>query len=201
MTPDTNPRAVARLDHFRRGVWLQVQDAALLASASLINNAALVGRIGPLDPADLADIARTLRVDLEAPMLLTAVFLTATRHWDMPKKILNISSGLGRRAMAGSALYCAAKAGMDHYSRCVALDEARQPRPVRIVSLAPGVIDTDMQSDLRAADPGNFPERANFVQLKDKGMLTSPTDAAQRVLAYLARADFGTQPVADVRDA
>lgn len=180
--------------------WLQAQDPSRLASATLINNAAVVGRVGPLDPVDLPGIASTLRVDLEAPMVLAAVFLSATRSWDMPKKILNISSGLGRRAMAGSALYCAAKAGMDHYSRCVALDEAHQPRPVRIVSLAPGVIDTDMQSDLRAADPGHFPERANFVQLKENGMLTSPRDAAQRVLAYLARADFGAQPVADVRD-
>ena len=181
--------------------WLQAQDPLQLASVTLINNAALVGRIGPLDPADLADIATTLRVDLEAPMQLSAVFLTATRGWTAPRKILNISSGLGRRAMAGSALYCAAKAGMDHYSRCVALDEARQANGARIVSLAPGVIDTDMQSELRASDPGNFPEHANFVQLKENGMLTSPADAAQRVLAYLARTDFGAQPVADVRDA
>ena len=181
--------------------WLQAQDPLQLVGATLINNAARVGRIGPLEPADLADIATTLRVDLEAPMQLSAVFLTATRGWAMPRKILNISSGLGRRAMAGSALYCAAKAGMDHYSRCVALDEARQANGVRIVSLAPGVIDTDMQSDLRASDPGNFPEHANFVQLKENGLLTSPADAAQRVLAYLARTDFGAQPVADVRDA
>ena len=181
--------------------WLKTQDAAPLASATLINNAALVGRVGPLDPADLADVASTLRVDLEAPMLLTAVFLTATRHWAMPKKILNISSGLGRRAMAGASLYCAAKAGMDHYSRCVALDESRQAHAVCIVSLAPGVIDTDMQSDLRASDPARFPDRANFVQLKETGTLASPETAARRVLAYLARPDFGEQPVADVRDA
>jgi benzil reductase ((S)-benzoin forming) len=180
--------------------WLQAQDPSTLAGATLINNAALVGRIGPLDPADMADITTTLRVDLEAPIQLTAVFLTATRGWTLPRKILNISSGLGRRAMAGSALYCAAKAGLDHYTRCVALDEARLAHGARIVSLAPGVIDTDMQSDLRASDPHSFPDHASFVQLKEQGALTSPADAARRVLAYLARHDFGAQPVADVRD-
>ena len=181
--------------------WLLVQDVARLASATLINNAGMVGRLGPLDPALPADVATTLRVDLEAPMQLTAAFLTATRGWALPKKILNISSGLGRRAMAGAALYCAAKAGMDHFSRCVALDEARQTHGARIVSLAPGVIDTDMQTDLRAGDPAQFPDRAGFVQLKEPGMLTSPDDAAARLLAYLARPDFGAQTVADVRDA
>ena len=180
--------------------WLNEQTLDHLASATLINNAGIVGRIGPLHPLDTASIATTLRVDLEAPMLLTAAFLTATRTWAVPRKILNISSGLGRNAMAGSALYCAAKAGMDHFSRCVALDEAANANGARIVSIAPGVIDTDMQADLRAGDPAGFPGLATFINLKETGALTSPADAATRLLAYLARPDFGSKPVADVRD-
>jgi NAD(P)-dependent dehydrogenase (short-subunit alcohol dehydrogenase family) len=103
--------------------------------------------------------------------------------------------------MAGSSMYCASKAGMDHYSRCVALEEAHLPNGARIVSLAPGVIDTDMQSDLRAGDQSQFPERENFVNLKTAGALASPDEAAARILAYLKRPDFGQQPVADSRDA
>jgi hypothetical protein len=38
------------------------------------------------------------------------------------------------------------------------------------------------------------------VGLKEKGILSSPEDAAARVLAYLNRADFGSNVVADVRD-
>jgi hypothetical protein len=40
----------------------------------------------------------------------------------------------------------------------------------------------------------------NFIGLKDKGLLSSPTDAARQVLGYLGRPDFGANPVADVRD-
>lgn len=181
--------------------WLDGLDGAAFASATLINNAGVVDPIGPLDAADPQAMARLLRVDLEAPMQLCAAFLATTRHWKTPRKILNISSGLGRRAMAGSALYCAAKAGMDHFSRCVALDEARQAQPVRIASLAPGVIDTDMQAALRAGDPGAFPDRDNFVRLKETRALASPAQAAAQVLAFLARDDFGRTVVADVRDA
>ena len=181
--------------------WLQQIDPSQLASATLINNAGVIGHLGPLTPQNDLLLQQTLAINLEAPMQLTAAFLTATRAWPVSKKILNISSGLGRRAMAGSSMYCASKAGMDHYSRCVALEEADLPHGVRIVSLAPGVIDTDMQSDLRAGDEHQFPARENFVKLKATGALSSPDEAAARVLAYLHRPDFGQHPVADSRDA
>lgn len=181
--------------------WLQQQEPAQLASACLINNAGVIGHLGPLTPQNDQVLHTTLAINLEAPMQLTAAFLSATSAWAVPKKIVNISSGLGRRAMAGSSMYCASKAGLDHYSRCVALEEATLPHGARIVSLAPGVIDTDMQSDLRAGDKNQFPERDNFVNLKQSGALSTPEQAAARVLAYLDRADFGNQVVADSRDA
>ncbi len=185
----------------RLHAWLAGQDVETCASVNLINNAGVIGQLGPLESGLPHDMAQTLQIDLLAPIQLTSAFLAATRSWTMPRRILNISSGLGRRAMAGSALYCAAKAGMDHFSRCVALDEARQTHPVRIVSLAPGVIDTDMQSALRAGDPAAFPDRDSFVQLQLSNALISPAEAARRVLAYLARVDFGNTVIADVRDA
>lgn len=179
--------------------WLGSRPHARYASATLINNAGVIPSIVPLAQADADDLARALRVGLEAPMLLSAAFLGATESWPLPRKILNISSGLGRRAMASQAAYCAAKAGMDHFTRCLALEEARQPNGAKVCSLAPGVIDTDMQVQLRSADAAAFPDQGNFAQLKSGGLLTSPEAAATRVLAYLARPDFGTEPVADVR--
>ena len=134
-------------------------------------------------------------------MLLTAAFLQATQAFGVPRKVLNISSGLGRRPMASQAAYCAAKAGMDHFTRCVALDEALQTNGAKVSSLAPGVIDTDMQTQLRDAKPRDFPDRAGFENLKQSGQLMSAQEAAKRVLAWLERPDFGQNPVADVRDA
>jgi NAD(P)-dependent dehydrogenase (short-subunit alcohol dehydrogenase family) len=185
----------------RLRAWLAAQPAGRFASATLINNAGVIPRITPLSDSDPADLAHALRVGLEAPMQLTAAFLGATGGWTVPRKVLNISSGLGRRAMASQAAYCAAKAGMDHFTRCVALDEAAKPHGAQVCSLAPGVIDTDMQIQLRGADPAAFPDVQNFANLKTGGMLTSPAEAAARVLAWLQRPDFGTNPVADVREA
>ncbi len=183
----------------RLEVWLQGQDAARFARATLINNAGIIGRVGPIDTADADTLAAVLRINLEAPLLLTAAFLLATRGWAAQRRVLHISSGAGRRPIAGWAAYCAAKAGLDHATRTMALDEARRPNPARICSLAPGVIDTEMQGELRAAEASGFPDQQQFVTLKQSGRLASPEAAAARVLAYLNRNDFGAEPVADAR--
>jgi sepiapterin reductase len=188
--------AAARLES-----WLHAQPRDRFATATLINNAGLLGTVGPIDQSDAQTLAAVVRVGLEAPLVLTSAFLRATRAWRAQRRVLNVSSGAGRRPIAGWAAYCAAKAGLDHFSRVTALDEQRLPNPARIVSLAPGVIDTDMQAQLRASDPAGFPDIEQFKQLKAGGQLATPEAAAARVLAYLARPDFGANPVADVRDA
>ncbi len=179
--------------------WLGEQNGAAYTSATLINNAGVIPRIGPLQNADAADLAHALRVGLEAPLLLCAAFLNATQGWPSLRRVLNISSGLGRRPMASQSAYCAAKAGMDHFTRCLALEEAAKPHGAKVCSLAPGVIDTGMQVQLRGADAAAFPDRDRFTQLHSMGHLSSPEDAARQVLTYLNRVDFGSETIADVR--
>jgi len=181
--------------------WLAALDPRAVSAVNLINNAGVVSTPGPLAHGDSSELSNALRVGLEAPLLLTAAFLRATGGWTVPRKVVLVSSGLGRRAMAGSASYCAAKAGMDHLARAVALEEATQAHGARIVSLAPGVIDTEMQGRLRAADPALFPEHGLFVGLKNEGKLDSPASAAAKLIRFLDRSDFGADPIGDVRDA
>lgn len=178
----------------RLQAWLRAH--AGWQSATLINNAALLSAPGPLAASDLGELSAALRVGLEAPTLLSRVFLAETTGVPQ-RRILNISSGLGRRAMAGSASYCAVKAGLDHLSRALALEEPG----VGIVSLAPGVIDTDMQIQLRGADPARFPEQTRFQGLKDGGQLQTAEATAAAILSFCMRPDFGKTVVADIRDA
>ena len=188
--------------------WLQKPGFAnRFGSATLINNAAALPAIAPLWQTGGDDISRVVRVGLEAPLHLSAAFLQATRGWTgadgnpTQRKLLNISSGLGRRPMASQALYCAVKSGIDHFTRCLALEEALVPNGAKVCALAPGVIDTDMQTQLRSADAASFPDRANFVDLKANAQLLTATACAQKVLVLLHSANFGSNPVADIRDA
>lgn len=184
--------------------WLHSLHAPALASATLINNAGLMPRIGPLQDCPPDELTRAMRVNLETPMHLCAAFLRATQTWcdhgwDGPRKVLNVSSGLGRRAAAGQAIYCAAKAGLDHYTRCTALDEARRPNGARIEALAPGIVDTDMQTQMRQALPDAFPDAPRYQALHETGQLTPASMTAQQVLQHLNRADFGHEAVTDIR--
>lgn len=183
----------------RLDTWLQEVNPAGWSSATLINNACVIPPLVPLDASQAHSISTALRVGLEAPLLLCSAFLKGTAHWKLPRRILNISSGLGSRPMASSATYCAAKAGMDHFTRCLALEQTALKNGAKVCSLAPGVIDTDMQIQLRQSDPTLFPDQALFAGMHQNGQLSSPPQAAARVLAYLDRADFGQNPVADVR--
>jgi benzil reductase ((S)-benzoin forming) len=185
----------------RLQAWLEGLDAGQFASATLINNAAMLAEPRPLRDADPMALSASVRVGLEAPLLLTAAFLRATREWKADKRVLHISSGLGRRAMASQGPYCAVKAALDHLARAQALEEALLENGARVCSLAPGVIDTDMQVQLRGADPAAFPDHVAFVGMKTGGRLDSPAAAAGKVIAYLDRKDFGVDPVGDVREA
>jgi NAD(P)-dependent dehydrogenase (short-subunit alcohol dehydrogenase family) len=183
----------------RLSAWVAALPRSGVGSLTLINDAAWLSTPAPLDAGDLAEMSAALRVGLEAPLLLSAAFLQASDDLNVSRRVLNISSGLGRVAMAGSAVYCAAKAGLDHLSRAIALEQAARPHGAKVVALAPGVIDTDMQLQLRSADPALFAERARFVGLKEGGQLDSAETAAAKVLAWLDRADFGAEVIADVR--
>ncbi len=165
-------------------------------SLVLINNAGMLQPVGAIQTHDLAAIARTVSVNVTAPLLLAAAFAAAAGHAD-DKRILHVSSGAGRNATAGWSVYCATKAAVDHHARAAALD---QTLALKICSLAPGIIDTDMQAEIRATPVENFPQREKFEGFKRNGDLVSAEDCARRLVDYLLGDQFGELAVADLRE-
>ena len=170
------------------------------AKAVLINNAGVVAPVAPLERADAAEVERNLAVNLVAPMLLMGRFLRATEAVAPLRRIINISSGAGRRPISGWGAYCAAKAGLDMATRTVALDCQAQRKPVEIVSLAPGVIDTAMQGVVRSAPENEFPDVARFRQMKAEGTLRSADDVAADILRAEALGRLHGEPLMDLRE-
>lgn len=161
----------------------------------LINNAGTVQPVGPLEAQDALSIAQAIGVNVAAPMMFASAVAAAGRGADI--RILHISSGTGRSAYPGWSVYCATKAALDQHARAVALD--RTPR-LRICSLAPGIIDTDMQAEIRATPLEKFPLRERFESLKRGGQLLSPAHCARQVVEFLLSGRFGQAPVADLRE-
>lgn len=174
-------------------------DANSFTEICLINNAGTVLPIRPADKLLPEDIAASVAVNLSAPMALTCAFLRLTADWPAQRKVVNITSGAAQKPYQGWSVYCATKAALDQFSRCVALEQREHERGARIVALAPGMIDTDMQADIRSVAPEDFKEQSRFLALKESGQLASPEAAARRLISYLEGSDFGAQPVVDLR--
>ncbi len=170
---------------------------------ALINNAALIEPVGAVASLAPAPVVAALNVNIAAPMLFAARFLEATDALEVDRRILNISSGSGRRPMDGNGVYSATKAALDMFTRCLKAEQDLRPpgRRARVVSLAPGVIDTPMQVLARSRDPALFPQTRYFAKMKDDGVLVAPADAARRILGYLGRDDFGDREIDDIRTA
>lgn len=164
----------------------------------LFNNAGTVEPIAPCGAQPADAIARAVALNVAAPLMLAnAVASPAAAQPDAERRIAHISSGAARNAYAGWSIYCATKAALDHHARAVAFDA---PHGVRICSVAPGVVDTDMQATIRATGDAQFPLRERFEQLKQNGQLATPEAAAQQLIDYALGDAFGSVPTADVRE-
>lgn len=161
----------------------------------LLNNAGTVQPIGRADQHDPGAIAAAIALNVGAPLMLASAFLAATPQAQQ-RRILHLSSGAAVHVYPGWSIYCASKVALDHHARAVAADAIPG---VAICSLAPGVIDTDMQAEIRASDIAGFPQRERFEQLKANGQLSTPEQCARQVVDYLLGPDFGSQPRADLR--
>ena len=162
----------------------------------LINNAGSVHPVGYLTDQDPVAIASAISLNVAAPMMLAAAVVQATQG--KQRRILHISSGAGSSVYPGWSVYCATKAALDHHARAVALDAQNG---VLICSLAPGVIDTAMQAEIRATPDERFPIRQRFVDMQRNGELAAPADAAKSIVDYLLSDAFGQKPVDDIRSA
>ncbi|CAB3755660.1 SDR family oxidoreductase [Paraburkholderia humisilvae] len=189
---------LANLEHITR--WLAgnalqrfIGDAQRVP---LFNNAGTVQPIGPFDAQEPTAVAQSVVLNVAAPLMLSSAFASASAH-AADRRIVHISSGAGRNPYAGWAVYCATKAALDHHARAVALDSNRA---LRIGSIAPGTLDTDMQAELRATRLDRFPMRERFAEYKRTGALTHPHDAAAKMLDYVLSDAFGAAPIADLRE-
>jgi hypothetical protein len=165
-------------------------------SIVLINNAGMVEPVGGLADQDATMVAQAVALNVGTPLMLAAAVVGARAG--KACRIVHISSGAGRSAYAGWSVYCATKAALDHHARAVALDASPG---VRICSLAPGIIDTGMQAQIRATPAARFALRERFIDLHRDGALTAPATSAALLLDYIFDSRFGQSPVDDLRSA
>lgn len=154
--------------------------------AVLINNAGVVLPVAAFDALDSVELAHNIAVNLAAPMIAMSRFATLTRACASRRLIINISSGAARHPVAGWSVYCAAKAGLEMATQVAALEAGARDSTLTICALAPGVVDTPMQSQIRAASVARFPEVERFRDMKTNGVLRPADDVAHDIVQLIA---------------
>ncbi|MSQ09996.1 MAG: SDR family NAD(P)-dependent oxidoreductase [Dehalococcoidia bacterium] len=146
----------------------------------LVSNAGAL-TVKPIGSADPQALIGEYLVNLVAPALLMNTFIAAFQSITINRQVVNISSGAGQRPTDGWATYCATKAGVDMLSRTVALEQELSKGDVRVLSISPGVADTDMQAVIRGTAPADFSRVHEFVDFKQSGGLASPESIAAKL--------------------
>ncbi len=171
------------------------------AGVYLVNNAGVINPVGRAEDCPPEEVDKHLRINLLAPMLLTSAFIRFTKQFNAKKRVLNISSGAANYPYYGWSNYCAGKAGLNMFTRCVAAEQQGANYPVEIMAVAPGIIDTGMQELIRNASPQQFIHRDKFIEYKKSGQLIDPLLAGKKISKLLLSNEFKNGAIIDLRDA
>ena len=151
----------------------------------LINNAAMLEPLKPIDQCLANEISAHLNISLAAPMILTSSFIRYTNHMTARRKIINVSSTSGSYPAPSMATYCTSKSGINMFTQCVAMEHASQPNPVTMIAFDPGMVDTELQEVARGKDAAEFVLSGVFREVYETGQLKSPREVALALLELL----------------
>lgn len=170
-----------------------IDDAILLLKRDhkkldgIIHNAGMISPIMPMSKAPSDAWAENIQVNLIGVQRLTqgvySLMKASTRC-----RVTTISSGASLRPIESWSSYCVAKAGQDMWARCLAEEGKRHG--ISAISIAPGIVDTDMQKEIRSADSQNFPSLSSFVGYFENGDLSRPSDVAKKLLPLITTHTF-----------
>lgn len=145
----------------------------------LVNNAG-AGAILPMVDATAEKIVSIFAVNVIGPSLLSAAalpYLAASKG-----AIVNVSSTLGHKAVAGFSYYAASKAALDHLTRCWALELA--PQGVRVNAVAAGPTESGALTGMM----GLSPEQTEAVKEREREQIPlkrrgNPEEIARWIVA------------------
>ena len=154
-------------------------------------NAGVLGRIAGLRDTTLAELAAVMDVNVWANKIIID-WLAARAPARAPARIVLISSGAGVVGYHGWGAYALSKAALNMLTQLY----AHELPATQLLALAPGLIDTEMQTDLRAVDATRFPSLKRLhaahgsADMPDADTVAARIHAAEPRLAALPSGSF-----------
>jgi benzil reductase ((S)-benzoin forming) len=148
----------------------------------IIHNAGAIAPIMAMSKAPSDAWAENIQVNLIGVQRFTKgiyPLMQASEHC----RVTTISSGASLRPLESWSSYCVAKAGQDMWARCLAAEGKRDG--ITAISIAPGIVNTDMQKEIRSADSEDFPSLSSFIGYYENGELSDAKDVAKKLLPLI----------------
>ena len=158
-----------------------------------IGNAGVLEPMRQLREVSLEDFELAMGINVSGVFNGTKSYIHHVRNREGSGTLVNISSGAALKGYASWGAYCASKAAVDRLTECALLEEA--DAGLRAYSIAPGVIDTDMQVAIRAASQEQFPMVQKFIDLKAQEAFNTPPYVAQKILELALQTGPQSAPV------
>ena len=137
----------------------------------LIHNAGIIGPVGSMFNVETNLWNETIQVNLLAVQQLTKLLYTSMVKAQRCR-VTTISSGAAVNSLESWSAYCTSKAGLEMWTRSLA-DEGSS-HGISAVSVAPGIVDTDMQATIRSVSVDDFPMVERFIGFHNNGDLVAP---------------------------
>lgn len=145
----------------------------------VVNNAAMLEPVGFAHQLNGNAIREHYALNVFAPMDILQGVLHFVEKRDITVTCGNITSGAATSAIAGWSAYSSAKAAINAYTRTVAKEQELLGTTHQLFAFSPGVMDTNMQQEIRSADEDVFPDVDVFRGYKEAGRLVQPEVVAQ----------------------
>ena len=142
----------------------------------------------PIENLSLEDFRHTMAINLDGTFLGTKAGIKALKDVE-GSSIVNVASTLGHRGGSFVPAYCASKAGVLNLTRACALHCSENAYKVRVNTISPGAIHTEMVDGYinAALAEGGTAEAVigGFAALHPMNRLGTPDEAAHAIV-YLA---------------
>lgn len=166
----------------------------------LICNAATISPIGPFGTLDSKMCRDSFHIDIVNYALILNEFIRRTRFLkNTEKKAILISSGAAVSAQYGLGTYCSCKSALEMLSRCIFMEQ-QILKQIKISAIRLGVMNTEMQAQIRRSSPRQFPKVGEYKKISIKGQLLVPAYVAERLYTLIQRKNFGKVPVINLND-
>jgi benzil reductase ((S)-benzoin forming) len=166
----------------------------------VVQNAGVVTPINPSGEVENHALETSVHINLLSPMIASNEMIKAARGSDSKMIMINISSGAGSRPVYGWSTYCATKAGVNMLTETVSLELSKKHSRHQAIAFSPGVMDTDMQGEIRSSSKEAFADVESFQRYKEEGMLRETDTVADALVKLVTESELESGKLYHVND-